>query len=783
MKELRDIRGKNISRETLERSLNTSILAGFLGIYWFITCQPQQILTVFLGTYLGASSRFLGIFVSIFQAATVFHLGSVWFYSRLTHKKPFWIITAVLQRCTAFAIAGAAFFAAGGGDRTAAMLIVLAAGVASSIAGSVSASGWWDWMTDLVPSATRGTFFGRRSAWGQAANVLFFFLINLILDRGAEKIFLIYGGIYLLSGIMGSLDILLHLSIPEPEHDPPKAFSLNRFLEPLRNPPFLRFCLVMGLSLTAYNVTNPFIAAYLTNPARIGAPNLWVGIMGTVSQGIWILVIPYWGIIMDRLGKKPVVVIGSLGTLGWLFMIPMNPGNFPGLVLATAGVNGLLFSGYFEGLSQMMLSLVPRKNRTPYIAWYWTFFGLYSALGPILGGQLIDWADRVPLLPGLNGFKTALIVSNLAVLAGLPLFRWVTLSHEHPVKTVLAAIANPGMLRTFSYMGVIGRSNRFEEVEKALRKVEGQPGNMASTEVIGRLDDPDPDLREEAARALGRLGTPEAVEALCRRLSDPASTIRIAAARALGRIGSREAIPFLIDALAGPSEDLQEAAADALGRIDDPVSAQALYDLINTNPSERVRATSADALSRQRITHAFYDIFRVREESANPVLRKQMLIALANMTGPPGEFYRLITNPRTDSSRTLLTLLTQVEKKLFHRPESPGKWKKSPFMERHVRDELLPELRKCLQNRDYRGGLELLHRILLNAAYLYLRDSGKVPESAEGEELLQNNPLLHMGFWLISRLWDRCAADPPGEPEPEELILCLFFLRHYEAAD
>ncbi len=63
------------------------------------------------------------------------------------------------------------------------------------------------------------------------------------------------------------------------------------------------------------------------------------------------------------------------------------------------------------------------------------------------------------------------------------------------------------------------------------------------SDIIRRLDDPDVEVREEAARALGRIGSAEAVEPLIRHLRDGHSTIRPYAARALGRIGDRRAVP------------------------------------------------------------------------------------------------------------------------------------------------------------------------------------------------------------------------------------------------
>src|SRR4029077_17219773 len=63
--------------------------------------------------------------------------------------------------------------------------------------------------------------------------------------------------------------------------------------------------------------------------------------------------------------------------------------------------------------------------------------------------------------------------------------------------------------------------------------------------LIEMLAHPEPELRVNAARALGLIGSPLAVGALCERTRDPVWQVRNAAAQALGRIGDANAIPSL----------------------------------------------------------------------------------------------------------------------------------------------------------------------------------------------------------------------------------------------
>jgi HEAT repeat protein len=99
----------------------------------------------------------------------------------------------------------------------------------------------------------------------------------------------------------------------------------------------------------------------------------------------------------------------------------------------------------------------------------------------------------------------------------------------------------------------------------------GLHGDVASAAALtAELDDvhaPAP-VRRAAAEALGRIGAPQAADALCRVTvfaADP--TLRQASAEALGRIGDPDSAPALVAGMAAADRGVRTACADALAAI------------------------------------------------------------------------------------------------------------------------------------------------------------------------------------------------------------------------
>lgn len=756
--------------------MNVSIASGATGTLWMIVCAPQAIFNVFVRNELGATSAQLGILVGLLSLASVFQLAAILIYRHLPRRKAFWIITSVIHRLNGPVLAVVAFRAASGADPQTGFRILAAAMIVSWVLTNISSSGWWEWMADLVPISVRARFFGRRSAVSQSVNIVAFFLTTVVLDAAVGPgRFFVYGVVFLVGGAGGVLDILLHLLIPEPSRTPRQAAgtpgaspdvesaSGGWFTKPLGNRNFRRFSLATGLVLFAINIAAPFFAPYITDPTAIGAPATWLGIMFVISQLTWIAVSPAWGTIMDRFGRKPAVMIGLLFTLSWIGYIVLRPSNYTVVLPMIALVGGLLAPAFWDGINQLMLSLTPSRDRLTYIAWYWTIIGSISAGGSLVGGRLDDrlrGSSFQVLGTELMGFHTVVLSSLLLVGLSLLVLARIDEGPVRPLSYVFSRVASPGIFKTFLNIGVLARADDSERAVRTLRAIDSASDDLAVEHVIDRLGDPDADVREEAVRALGRLRSLEARDALIDVLLDPDATNRVAAARALGRIGDRRALPFLIDAMDGGSDELREACAVAMGEIGGDDSVRLLVDLLRGDRSDRVAAGSATALSRLGGFEAAWEIVPRLHRTANPVLRSQLAIALANVLGRPGEFYRHVTGNADQQTTRRRRLIQEAIKGL-------------PRVVPGIEDEL-GAVSRHVTEMNYRSALATLQ----NGVRRILATRAGLPEEPWLDVLratYERDPRLAVWYWFVeqtSRL-ERGTRDE-GVERMEFLIACYF---------
>ena len=132
-------------------------------------------------------------------------------------------------------------------------------------------------------------------------------------------------------------------------------------------------------------------------------------------------------------------------------------------------------------------------------------------------------------------------------------------------------------------------------------------------------------VRLKATEALGELGLPDAVPGLLRVLAqDPDTAIRQDAARALGKIGDGRAVEALI--VAADSERLRSCAIEALGNIGDPRALGFLLSCVKTlNPGDyegRVPLCEDDRYDHQLapVEEAIRSLARLKAVEAIPVL-------------------------------------------------------------------------------------------------------------------------------------------------------------------
>lgn len=780
----------------VRRALNLNIVLGSSGILWITVIAPGTLMNVFFKNQLGASDGSLGLLVASTQLASVLNLLSILIFGRLARIKPFWIIVTSVHRALGFAPALAALAVARGGEKTAAAQAVLVGIAASWMFMNLGVSGWWRWMSELVPEETRATFFGRRSAVLNTATMVWFLAAVVLLDVFKNAgIFWAYFAIFSVSGLAGLAESLFYIFIPEPAPSEPKPqFRAADFIQPLADRNFVGFAFAIALWLFSVNVLGPFVAPYITANDGIGAPNTWLGIMMILTQLSYVATAMFWGVLMDRLGRKPVVLLGSMYPLSWIIYLILSPGNYIYILPVTALIQGLLSFAILDGSGQLMLTLTPQKNRTAYVAWYAAITGVMSAAGALCGGTLGDLlsgfhaslAGRFPV----GGFQVLIMVCFVLCLASILFLARIREGREKPVGFLLSALITPTIFRTFMAINVLGRGEASGKVARALRAVEKASGAIAVRDIIRRLDDPDAEVREEAARALGRIGSAEAVEPLIRHLRERASTIRAYAARSLGRIGDARAVPWLIEQVGSPSEELAEACCQALGRMGAREARRPLLELFEAERPPRVIAAASEALSRLGSFEAALDIFPRMHAGESPVLARQLAIALSNLLGTPSanadSFYAIVTGDKPTRS----VALERLEAEAQRNPQTLFAHCRAEFSRRAQKRQALAHaarnLHAAVAREDTASIIEGLSSSLLCFCRL-LADRDFDEDEALGFAFLRG-ARLGLGFWFsveARNVFRGPAAAMADESRAElreiDSLLGLYFLATYRA--
>lgn len=200
----------------------------------------------------------------------------------------------------------------------------------------------------------------------------------------------------------------------------------------------------------------------------------------------------------------------------------------------------------------------------------------------------------------------------------------------------------------------IGRLERKRDVDgltKALRhkrpdirrEAAGALGHVgdgrAADSLVEALDDWIPEVRIGAAAALGRLGGAaydRAVDRLVVQLGNDIADTRQVAVRALGSAGGRRAVPPILAALGDRDVAVREAALESLRRLAEPALEHLLTRLDDAD--WRTRNHAASHLGRLADTRAVEPLVRALDDK-HPAVRLTAAISLAAL-GVKGEALR-----------------------------------------------------------------------------------------------------------------------------------------------
>jgi MFS family permease len=796
--------GRPLGEREVQRGLRLNIVAGCLGMMWGAIVSGMP-LTMFMKS-IGASGVMIGLTTTVGQVAMALQIPAALLAERVTSRKAFFGGFMIPHRLLWF-LPSLLPFILGGESRWLAPAVVGTVAVSGALAQLGSAS-WWSWMADLVPEERRATFWGRRHSIVSVASLFSLLAAGYLLDAFPDPgtpggTFLGFALVFGLAALAGTSDIVLHLGVPEPR---PAAAAdrlgvLARLLKPFINRDFLWLTLAIGVWTFSMGVTGQFGLIYLSREIHLSYAMLsYLGVAGLVGASLAGVM---WAYVMDRVGARNfgaiMMLLAPLLNLPWFFLREGTVAfQWPGLVsfelnqvMLVLVINsvfaGLCFSGVALAQVSLLPALSPAEGRTMAMAAHWSVVGLIGALGPVAGGKLMDALDawirvnaagwRLPTGLPLSFFHILLLVHMALVWLVAVRFMLAVKQRagEMAFRTALAALplANPvrtlsGIYNIFSMMS----STHPGERASAARRVGEDKLRIAVRDLIQQLDDPAPDVREAAALALGRIGSPDAVGALIRKLDDPNVDLAPQIARALRQSHSPEAVEALIRKLNDGDRETVTETARALGDIGDGRARGPLLKILESSRDAKVVSASSEALARLGEMAALYEIIPRMKAATNPVLKRSLAIAVADLLGERGEFYPVMVREQRDPGSEVERLLGRIRDRL---DEYSGAGLEAS--RRALRDKTMVVGDHLLAGR-MKESVDGLFELAVGLAAL--RYGIRFGSDAEAfvEAMIWNDMRFGLAIWCIELLRDSrvSAGDALAVPDRTGILLGVYLL-------
>jgi DHA1 family tetracycline resistance protein-like MFS transporter len=155
--------------------------------------------------------------------------------------------------------------------------------------------------------------------------------------------------------------------------------------------PLLVVFLTVFIDLLGFGIVIPLLPVY---SKMYGATEQELGLLFAAFSGMQLLFAPMWGRVSDRIGRRPVLLGGLLGTAGAYVLFAHAPS------LSWLMVSRLLagfFGANISTAQAYIADVTTPENRAKGMGMLGAAFGLGFTFGPPLGGEL----TRVsPLMPG-----------------------------------------------------------------------------------------------------------------------------------------------------------------------------------------------------------------------------------------------------------------------------------------------------------------------------------------------------------------------------------------------
>ncbi|MBB5207953.1 TCR/Tet family MFS transporter [Chiayiivirga flava] len=164
---------------------------------------------------------------------------------------------------------------------------------------------------------------------------------------------------------------------------------------PVRRAALVFIFVTVAIDILAFGLIIPVLPHLIEGflGGDVARAAMWVGIFGTVYAAMQFAAAPVQGALSDRYGRRPVILLSSLG-LGLDFFLMAVAQTLP-LLLVARLISGVTAAS-FTIANAYIADVTPADRRAAGYGVVGAAFGLGFVLGPALGGVLGDIDVRLP---------------------------------------------------------------------------------------------------------------------------------------------------------------------------------------------------------------------------------------------------------------------------------------------------------------------------------------------------------------------------------------------------
>lgn len=165
--------------------------------------------------------------------------------------------------------------------------------------------------------------------------------------------------------------------------------------------------LVMFLVMVGFGIIIPVMPFYAE---EIGATPTQLGLLMAVYSLMQLLFAPMWGRVSDRIGRKPVIMIGIMGLSLSFFLMALSTELW--MLFAARIIGGLLSSANMPTVMAYVADITSEEDRGKGMGIIGAAVGLGFIFGPAIGGVFSQSSLNTPFyLAGATSLITFLLVT------------------------------------------------------------------------------------------------------------------------------------------------------------------------------------------------------------------------------------------------------------------------------------------------------------------------------------------------------------------------------------